>query len=203
MKTLVPKSTIPVLIAIVAVAIGGTYALTSASFDDIASQKSVAHLVGHLEIKVLDENGVVKAYRQSDNQIVRDGMGIIASQVFGDINFTQGPVHFMDIGTAGETATDDYDLTLATAVGGGCARQDVSWTNETAVDAGGNLARISVNGTATFQGTSCSALSIDEAGVFTAGGAGAQMFARNTFNDVDLEASDQLTLNWDFVFTDS
>ena len=202
MKTLVPKSTLPVLIAIVAVAIGGTYALTSASYDDISVQKSGAHLVGHLELIVTDENGFIKDYRQSDNQIVRDGMAIIASQVFGDINYTQGPVHFMDIGTDGETLPDDYDLTLSSAVGGSCARQNVTWTNETAVDAGGDLAQISVNGTATFQGSDCAANSIDEAGVFTSL-VGGEMFARNTFNDVDLEASDQLTLNWDFVFTDS
>ena len=201
MKTLVPKSTLPVLIAIVAVAIGGTYALTSASFDDISIQKSGAHLVGHLEVIVHDEEGMVKAYRQSDNQIVRDGMAIIASQVFGDINYTAGPVHYMGIGTD-NTGLDDYNTALAAEIGG-CTRQDVSWSNMTAEDAGGDLARISVNGTATFPGSSCAALSIDEAGVFTAGGASADMFARNTFNDVDLETSDSLTLNWDFVFTDS
>ncbi len=202
MKTLVANRAIPVFVAILAVAIGGTYALTSTNvIDEFNIQKSGASLVGHLEVIVHDAEGNVKAYRQSDNQIVRDGMAIIASQVFGDINYTLGPVHYMEIGTDGETAPDDYDTALSAPEG--CARQDVAWSNETAVDAGGNLAQISVNGTATFQGTDCAALSIDEAGVFTAGGAGADMFARNTFNDVDLETSDQLTLNWDFVFTDS
>ena len=201
MKTLVPNRALPVLVAIVAVAIGGTYALTNASIDDLSIQKSGAHLIGHMEVIVTDENGYVKAYRQADNQIVRDGMAIIASQVFGDINYTSGPVHYMHIGTD-NTGLDDYNTALVAPVGGACARQDVTWSNETAVDAGGNLAQISVNGTATFQGSDCAATSIDEAGVFTSL-AGGEMFARNTFNDVDLETSDQLTLNWDFVFTDS
>ena len=202
MKTLVANRAIPVFVAILAVAIGGTYALSSTSLgDDINFQKSGAHLVGHLEVIVQDENGNIKAYRQSDNQIVRDGMAIIASQVFGDINMTNGPVHFMGIGTD-NTGLDDYNTALNAEIPG-CARRDVSWSNMTAVDAGGNLAQISVNGTATFSGSDCAALSIDEAGVFTAGGASADMFARNTFNDVDLESSDSLTLNWDFVFTDS
>lgn len=199
MKTLVSNTTIPLLVAIVAISAGATYALTQVT-DDFSIEKSAASVLGHVEVVVTDENGFVKAYRQSDNAIVRHGMAIIASQVFGDINYTSGQVHFMQIGTGGETAPTNTQTGLVTTIAG-CNRVNTAWTNETATASGG-FAQISVNGSATFQGSDCNDLSIDEAGVFTTS-AGGHMFARNTFNDVDLETSDQLTLNWDFVFTDS
>ena len=198
MKTLVEVRTLPILFAIVAVSIGATYALSQTT-DNFDVQKSGANILGHVEVIVSDENGFVKAYRQSDNAIVKHGMAIIASQVFSDFNYTSGTVGHMEIGTGGETAAAPYQSGLVSAQG--CARQNVAFSNMSAVNSGG-FAQISVNGSATFQGSDCADTSIDEAGAFTSL-AGGHMFARNVFNDVDLETSDQLTLNWDFVFTDS
>ena len=200
MKTLVPKQLGVLMVAIVAISAIATYGITSYE-DSLDTQVSTAHLLGHLEVIVRDSEGFVKAYRQSDNAIVSNGMTIIANQVFSGANTTAGRVSHMDIGRD-DTGMAWNNAALADDIGGSCARQLVTWTKNAPVDNGSGFAQVSINGTATFTGTNCADGSIDEAGVFTLDSAG-EMFARNTFNTVDLQSADSLQLNWDFVFTDS
>lgn len=200
MKTLVPKQLGVMMIALVAISAMATYAITS--FDNgPATQKSTAQLLGHLEVIVRDSEGFIKAYRQSDNAIVSNGMTIIANQVFSGANTTAGRVSHMDIGRD-NTGMAWNNAALGDDIGGSCARQLVTWTKNAPVDEGSGFAQVSINGTATFTGANCADASIDEAGVFTLDTAG-EMFARNTFNTVNLQSADSLQLNWDFVFTDS
>ena len=199
MKTLLPKQLGVMLVAIVAITAMATYGITSYE-DSLETQRSTAQLLGHVEVIIRDSEGFVKAYRQSDNAIVSNGMTIIANQVFHGANTTSGRVSHMDIGRD-NTGMAWNNAALGDDIGGSCARQEVTWTKNSPVDSGG-FAQVSVNGTATFTGANCADGSIDEAGVFTLA-SGGEMFARNTFNTVDLQSADSLQLNWDFVFTDS
>lgn len=187
------------MVTVVAISAGVTYAITGIGPSEAVS-KTNAFLMGHAEIIVTDENGYVKAYRQADNAIVANGMNLLVNRTFADINATTQQVNWMHIGT-NDTNVPAWDDTGLFEPIGGCAREDASFTTPFAVNSGG-FAQIVVNGTATFLGATCAAQSIDETGVFTKSSGGA-MFARNTFNDVDLESADELTLKWDFVFTDS
>ena len=206
MKTLVTKQVGLLMIALVAISVGTTYAITQS--DDVVNtasslaQGSNTQMLGHLEVIVRDSDGNIKDYRQSDNAIVRHGMAILASQTFAGLNYSQtGQVKAMQIGSGGETAPVDTDVGLNTLIGG-CGRQAVSFTNETAQTVPTDLAQIAVNSTVTFLGTNCADGSIDEAAVFN-DLSGGLMFARNTFSAVNLLSSDSLQLDWDFVFTDS
>ena len=140
-----------------------------------------------------------------------------------------GQVRWMEIGVGGEWELlfNDTDLRNTVIASGmpGCTRFDAGIVNVSShkypidpaicFDTDGNpprggvpstcLARMNVTASGSFSGMQCSgALDIDEAGIFndptTATG---EMFARNTFGGVVLNAPDTLALDWEFTFTDS
>ncbi len=199
MKTLMTRHLAVIMVAVVAISAGVTYAITGSVATNAALSQTSAFLMGHAEVIVTDSDGYVKAYRQADNAIVADGMNLLVNRTFADINATTQQVNWMHIGNnSAAPAWNDAGLVEPVI---GCPREDAAFSSPFAVNSGG-FAQIVVNGTATFLGSNCAEQSIDEAGVFTKSSGGA-MFARNIFNDVDLEAADELTLKWDFVFTDS
>jgi len=132
---------------------------------------------------------------------------------------TDGQVKFMEIGTGGERRLL-FNNTIVEFPIAGCARENAAFTNVTSHFAGqgdpGNCvltamedlcrARMNVTAMASFSGMTCAsgALDIDEAGMFnqlaTPGG---EMFSRNTFGGVVLQAPDTLALDWEFTFTDN
>ena len=151
-----------------------------------------------------------------------------------------GRVAWMEIGTSGDDVWPvklKYNNTdVITEVGSPCIKVRIDVSNFTQgnahpapshcanlandfVDSGAGgasaitcSARMNVTATAQFQGVDCQALSIDEAGIFTAshaecipggGGTCGLMFARNIFGSVNLGALDTLQLEWEFTFTDS
>jgi len=170
-------------------------------------------VTGHMILRVIDENGYVKDYRQSDNQIVQNGFNILVRETFGGtftgtIPTSTGPVSHMGIGD-----NDTPTVALAsTNTGLGspitdntCARDLFDSVFSNTATTSNLLATIDVKVTSTFLGSDCATANpIVEAGVFNAGGAGAgEMFARNTFTGVStLGADDTLVIDWTFTFTD-
>ena len=132
---------------------------------------------------------------------------------------TEGKVKYMEIGTGGERRLL-FNNTIVEFPIAGCARENALFENVTSHFAGqgdpGNCvatgmedlcrARMNVTAMASFSGMSCAsgALDIDEAGMFNQlASPGGEMFSRNTFGGVVLQAPDTLALDWEFTFTDN
>lgn len=85
-----------------------------------------------------------------------------------------------------------------------CTRVLSEIRNTTSENVGG-FARINVTAIATFLGTNCNSIAIQEAGIWNRPNLAAtndHMFARNTFGSVTLTNTDSLELTWKFTFTD-
>ncbi len=192
------------LTAVIAVGAVGTYfGIQEIDSGDVMVSKSGAQLLGHVTATVYDEDGYIKAYRQSDNAIVENGFTILAEQLFNGMNLTTtGPVNAIGIGT-GAAAPTSTDTTLTYVAA--CTNQTTSWTSVGATTFGANAA-IGINGTATFGPSAGCADTYQEAGAFdsvAAGGVSDLMFARNTYASVTLTAADSLQINWNFQFDDT
>lgn len=131
-----------------------------------------------------------------------------------------GQVKYMEIGIGGENRLLYNDTDINMVVSGTCLREDALIENVSSRYVGfmdpGNCvasgmqedcrARMNVTAMASFSGMTCAsgAFDIDEAGMFNnlASGTG-EMFSRNTFGGVVLQAPDTLTLDWEFTFSDA
>jgi hypothetical protein len=104
-------------------AIGGTFAIAQSlnvGYDHSTTNGGTLFM-GNVKVTQFGPDGSVIAYRQSDNHIVKQGMEIIMSQVFGDMNGTYPsgisthPVRYMAIGTGADTNRllyNDTDLAI-------------------------------------------------------------------------------------------
>ena len=185
-----------VMIAVVAISAGSTFAITQGLVDYSTFKPSGALMTGNVKVTQYDGDGNIIAYRQTDNHIVAQGMELIMRNVFSDMNASSAgwavpptgadsKVRWMEIGTAGEWALLFNDTDLRNNVGGSCARQDSTITNVSShkypIDPalcfttpgmrGGVpstcFARMNVTAMASFSGMQCSgAADIDEAGIF-------------------------------------
>ena len=203
MKNLGPKHFGLLLVAIVAVSSGTTYAI----LEGVSVQPTInngVQLLGHVEIVVSDAQGNIKAYRQSDNMIVTDGMELLAENLFSTVNASSAKISHMEIGTGGETAPAAGQTDIITVISS-CAREVASFSSVNGTMNGSPNANVTA--TATFEGgnvgpNDCDDSSIDEAAIFNHA-TGGEMFARNTFTAVELTADDTLALTWTFQFTDT
>jgi len=100
-------------------------------------------LTGNVKVTQLDGDGNTIALRQSDNHIVGQGMEMIISQVFNQMNGTADattrPVSHMEIGHRGEweLLMNDTDLREpADDTIGACIRVAATFTNVTSLEAG-------------------------------------------------------------------
>ena len=100
------------MVTIVAISVGFTYVTVTGMEQDVELNRvSTGSLLnGNVMVRVFDDDGSVKAFRQTDNHIVVTGMEILASQLFND---TRGSV------AAGYTAIAWRNFTDNTSGGGG------------------------------------------------------------------------------------
>jgi len=199
------KGAILGMLSITAVFAGFTFAMNpdveESPYNDSAS------IVGHMILTVVDEDNNVIAFRESDNTIVILGMNNLGANTFSTstgipgLGINSGPVTHMDIGSSGtfSTATD----VGITALGGACVRDPSAFTSPfIGANLGGN-SEVIITATSVFAGTTCGGTAIAEAGMFN-DVLGGELFARNTFGPVPaLGATDTLTIQWNFTFTDT
>ena len=189
----VTTNTRVLMLTLVIASVGGTFAIIQIlDLDNVSTSKPQGALLsGNVKVTQFDGDGNIIAYRQSDNHIVKRGMELIMSQVFGGINgsypgqfagdpdYLTHPVRFMQIGTNGERRLLHNDTSIMTPVSAGaCIRQLATITNSSAQGAHGApagcndvatlcSAQMNVTATASFLGSaSCDVASIDEAGIF-------------------------------------
>jgi len=204
-----------ILLLSITVILSAATFLTTQNLVEPTSPNDAAFLMGHMTLKVIDENGNVRDYRQADNVIVTNGWDTLLQTAFtgtydlaGNLDGTGGGAFtHIGIGTGGNTLPTSATLfglpgelefcnrvpitifSLGSGLSGGGASLDFRLSAEfdAAVDAG-------CAGTA----------AIDEVGVFNIGTFNTgDMFARNFFTPPvpSLGPSDKLEIDWDFTFT--
>ena len=141
---------------------------------------------GQLTIKLTGLDGEVKDFREVKNLVVSAGKNYIARlmrQAASGVTYAQ-PMSHMAVGTT-QTAATTSDVGLSAEI----ARVQI------VLDAGANTGTGStVTYTAIF-GPGVGTGALKEAGIFDAASSG-NMLARTTYNVVNKEAGDSLTITW-------
>jgi len=184
------------VIAVAAVSSGLTFQAIGLSEDAPVGTADESGIYGHLTATLYDEDGYVKAYRQTDNRIVDTGLDVIADLVFGT-SLTTSPsvIDIMAIGVSGTaSAAAQTDLIDRTGLSG-CANATVIFT-QGATGAG----LVNVTDTRSFLGSAGCNAGIQEAGLFDANNG--NMFARQSFLVINVGGSDQLDITWSIEITD-
>ena len=164
-----------VMTAIVGIAIMGSILAISNVSTAQSSTFAVAETtstLGHVTIAVVDEDGFVKAYRQTDNDVVNLGEDCIAATLFG-----LGTV----CGTATTELMDFDDIRIGT---GASATTDGQTALQTTTDSETDGLTTLTNTEASLTDDTVTATTTDI------------MFARDTFSAVTLGASDDLVVTW-------
>ena len=107
-----------IMVAIVGISAASTYAITTevSEYGSLDPSIGAMMMTGNVKVTQIDGDGNTIALRQSDNHIVGQGMEMIISQVFNQMNGTADaqtrPVSHMEIGHAGEweLLMNDTDL---------------------------------------------------------------------------------------------
>jgi len=81
-----PKNIGLLMVTLIAISVGFTYVTVTGIHQDVELDRvSTGSLLnGNVLVRVFDEDGSIKAFRQTDNHIVVTGMEILASQLFND-----------------------------------------------------------------------------------------------------------------------
>jgi len=195
-----------ILLLTITVILSATAFLTTQNIAEPSPNDS-SFVLGHVTLKVLDENGYVKDYRQSDNVIVADGWNALVQTAFpGDYSFgaipaTSGAFTHVGLGSgAGPLGGGNVSLGTALVACPRVAFADI-FSDGAQVDLT-LFSTIDIEIAADFAGATCTDnVVINEAGIFNDATTG-EMFARNTFGDVPaLGISDALELDWTLTFT--
>lgn len=184
------------IVAIAAVSSGLTLQAIGVGEDAPAGTADESGIYGHLTATLYDEDGNVKAYRQTDNRIVDTGLDVLADLVFGTtLTTTPSVIDIMAIGVSGTaSAAAQTDLLDRTGLGT-CTNATVAFL-EGATGAG----LVNVTDTVSFQGSLGCNAGIQEAGLFDANNG--NMFARQSFGVITVGGSDQLDITWSIQIND-
>lgn len=202
-----------VLVAIVAVSAGlvGYASSTSEVVSPATSFASSALVSGQLALELRDSEGNIKAIRQSDNVITRNGEDCAAKALFAPARYTAGgvtsgayctgaitvPFSFIALGN-GTTAETNNDLSMQTQhtiTGLEIRSGTVSFTNSTGgAGSATGASVISIARTFTSAGTTTT---VSEAGLFNGTTTATNgMFAHKTFTPITINSGDSLAVTW-------
>lgn len=170
---------------------------------EVSDQTSAMTFLGHITIIHTGPDGNIKNYIQTDNLVVEDGLQVAIDHLFGTTLIASeivGGFEVVGIGT-GTTAPVNANSDIQTQRVN--KRSDAQCCN--GVENSGTVAAI-INGTwlaNTIQNDSGS-IAISEAGLFdTVANASGIMFARQTFTAINVNAADELTIEWTVTASDS
>ncbi len=210
--TTVNKNLAMVLIAAVVVSTGGVFAYTENTqpLQTTGSQKELPVVLGHIEVTAKDANGDIKAYRQTDNLVVSNGLNATINQLFGSAalavpgsqltNTAVSTFKFVGVGT-GSTGPVYTDTNLGTQRG-----NKVSGT-VSPISAGGGTGmggQIVGNWAANRLQNGSGTATITEAGLFDGFANGtSNMYARQTFSAINVASADTLQVTWKITFSHS
>ena len=199
------------LVAIVAVASGGFFTLVEQDIQATPSGTSEqGRIMGHVTLVLTDEDGNVKAYRQTDNAVHDDGFNQIIDDAFGTsacvgCEVTTANFDIIGIGTGSPGATSTNDLGTPAATATLCDRiADQTGANSVTDSFLVTISASFGGGTSTADRDDASCqVAVTEAGLFNnAADATGQMFAAQGFSAINIaSATDELTVTWELTFT--
>jgi len=201
------------LVAIVAVASGGFFTLVEQDTQATPLGTSEqGQILGHVTLVLTDEDGTIKAYRQTDNAVYNNGFNQIIDDAFGSAacagcQATTADFDVIGIGTGiVPAALSATDLTAPTGTATLCDRV-ADPTGATSV-ADSFLVTISASfggsaSTADMANVACEGTAIIEAGLFnSATDATGEMFAAQAFSAINIASTtDVLTVTWELTFS--
>ena len=170
--------------------------------------KNGGMMMGHAVIEAYDSQGNLKAFRETDNEVVDSGEQCVLKMLFGGggpgaagTNVCTGantaPWTIIAIGTNSSTA-NDFNMKLHAEEDGTLSRgwaTGITWVNGT----GDTTTKITLSKTFTSDSTT----TITESGLFNSTTiAGSGMLARQTFSGVALSNGDSITVTWTFTVGD-
>jgi len=200
MKALQTNAVMMLMVITVVGSVGGSFAIIQQDQPTASGYSEDLAVVGHVELKQIDnESGQIKAYRQSDNVVVNQGLLTILDLTFG--NTISGDRNGVAESIVDHIALGNQIAPTAAAVGDtGLQAEVVGCTRQVLADDGtavGNQVVV----TATFDASviAACAVTVTELGLFTeltSGGAD-QLFARQaSFTGIILTTSDSLQVTW-------
>lgn len=194
------SSRIAVLMTITAIAItvSAVYAFAPTSVPTQGLKADGLRPFGHIELVLTDADGNIKAYRQTDNLIVNQGIYATSDKLFGTaLVSNEGTFNFVGIGT-GTTSPAAGNTNVVSQLSN---KRTGTVTDVTGSSTGGQIVGFWAAGKLK-NGSGTNA--ITEAGLFdTFANATGLMYARQTFTAINAGSSDSLTVTWSITFADS
>jgi len=193
------SSRIAVLMTIaIVITVSAVYALVPTSVPTQGLKADGLKSLGHIELVLTDADGNIKAYRQTDNLIVNNGVYATSDKLFGT-----------------SLAVNEQTFTLV-GVGSGIIAPTINNN-----DVGGQISSKKTGTVTSVTGSSTGAqiqaffgagklkngsgtIAITEAGLFDSlTNASGLMYARQTFTAINAGSADSLTVTWSITFADS
>ena len=188
------------MVGAIALTIGAVYAFVPTNVPIQGLQIQGPKALGHIELVLTDENGNVKAYRQTDNLVVNRGVYMTSDKLFGTSlvgGATSAAFNNVGIGT-GTTSATSGDTNVQTQLSN---RKTGAVTSVTGSSTGAQIqAFFGAGKLKNGSGTTA----VTEAGLFDTfvNGTG-NLYARQTFTAINAGSSDSLTVTWSITFADS
>jgi len=207
-----------ILMGVVAMSTSGVYSLTQ-SMQTTQTGSGMTEqpvVLGHIEAIVKDQNGNIKAYRQTDNLVVSNGLNATVNKLFGptsgttgfpqptSINGTAGQFQYVGVGTS-NTAVAYTDSALT------AQRASKLLGTVTGIRAGGGTGMgaqiVATWAAGKLANASSTTTTIQEAGLFDSGAnatSSSNLYAHQVISPgISLGTSDTLTVTWKITFSHS
>jgi hypothetical protein len=210
-----------ILIGVIVMSTSGVYSLTQSAQTQASSRTTEQPFVlGHIEVALKDPNGNIKAYRQTDNLVVSNGLNATINKLFGptsgttgfvqntSVNGTAGTFNFVGVGTSA-SAVASTDTGLGGT--GTTQRGNKVLGTVTTIRSGGGTgmgAQIAATWAAgKLANASSTSTTINEAGLFDAfanATSSSNMYAHQLISPgISMGTGDTLTVTWKITFSHS
>jgi hypothetical protein len=200
-----------ILIGVVVMSTSGVYSLTQSAQTQTSSGTTEQPLIlGHIEAIVKDPNGNIKAYRQTDNLVVTNGLNATVNQLFANslqptTNAAVSKFNWVGVGTSSTAAA--YQQIDLQAVRGSHHSGTVT---QIALGSGGTGsgmgAQIVANwGAGILANSSSTSTTINEAALFDGNAnATSNIYARQVISPgISMGTADTLQVTWKITFAHS
>jgi hypothetical protein len=211
------KNLAMILMGVVAMSTGGVYALTQNVLTPQTSTSTGSELptvYGHIVLVAKDKDGNIKAYRQTDNIVVNNGLNATVNDLFGTSTLvttdgTIGKFNYVGVGT-GTNAAAYNNVALQTIQS---SKQlgtvtPIGESNSPALGDGMGASIAATWSAGKLNNNTGSPVSITEAGLFdtqvnSTTGTTSNMYARQQFSAISINSGDSLSVTWKITFAHS
>ena len=210
------KNLAVIMMAAVAISAGGAFAFTQ-NIQTPQGPSEKGGILGHITLVVKDEDGNIKAYRQTDNKVVDNGLKALVRLIHQGANNLEtlsknstsaGSFTVIGVGTGSSTAPSQNQRVLESqrankiGISTPSPYTSTSTTNVTSTCCGVQIQATWPAGK--LANATSNPASIVEAGLFdnvANASSSSNMFARQTFGSISIGTSDTLQVTWTISYT--